>query len=68
MLQSRSITKGKFGNGVCDMKLDRVQAYVETSADVRVGHAVANGMCDSPLGWSQDVGMTGAPAWHFPGF
>ena len=68
VFQSRSIAEGKLSNGVCDMKLDSVQADTESPADLGVGHAVANGISYSPLSGSEDVGMTRAAARHSPGY
>ncbi len=68
MLQSGSIAKGKLANGVCDMKLDRVQADMESPANLGVGHAVANSIGYSPLGGCEDVGMTRSAARHSPGY
>jgi len=68
VLQSGSTAKGEFANGVCDMKLDRVQADMESPADLGVGHAVANSIGYSPFSRSEDVGMTRAAARHSPGY
>jgi hypothetical protein len=68
VLQSGSIAKGKLSNGVCDVKLDGIQADAESPADLGVGHAVANSISYSPLSGSEDVGMTRAAARHSRGY
>lgn len=61
ILQLQAVPQTKLRHGVTHVVFDGVDADLASAGNLSIGHAVANGVDRSPLGWRQQV-VVGWPA------